>query len=590
MMKRRKWTQFAVVVGTALTLPILTVGHTDQTLSAITNTTDQAEMVAPIQAPLPPLPAKALQMSQAGVDDKIIVSYIDSSGSSYALSPQQIIYLHDLGISSAVLEALVKHEGPSLSATSSQASGELAPTQDMSSTASTSQPAPPMSGTAANFYAALAPYGTWVNLPGYGWCWQPTAVVANTAWQPYCNNGCWLWTDNGWYWDSYYTWGWAPFHYGRWFQRPGYGWLWCPDDVWGPAWVCWRDYPDYCGWAPLPPGSRFAVGIGWTFHGSAVGFNFGFGLGARCFTFCDYDNFCRRHPFGHFRHDRDADQFFNHSRVDNDWTGDAHHHFFDHGINLSRIESATHRHIAQISVRNFPHNSEHNSHFRAPDRLTQSGNRQVIYRFDHVQTAMQSHFRHGIGSIHNRNVQHVDHGVIPQHKFDNITQSRPNMFHIQRPSSSNPVLGRPDLNHFNFNEHWGSAGNARPRHGLPTPHNHGNFSDSRHFSPVLRNSPAFHRVPSRHSPQTRPTTHAWHRVAPVSHPVTPAIRHSIPVFHQRRVFHAATSIHGTLTPHPAPAFHAPAFHTSPAHSHSTHGSGSVHGGGSGSHHRVGRHR
>ena len=86
-----------------------------------------------------------------------------------------------------------------------------------------------MNGAAADFYNSLAPYGTWVNVPDYGWCWQPTVVVVNSAWQPYCNNGCWLWTDQGWYWNSYYSWGWAPFHYGRWCQYPGYGWLWCPD-------------------------------------------------------------------------------------------------------------------------------------------------------------------------------------------------------------------------------------------------------------------------------------------------------------------------------------------------------------------------
>ena len=148
-----------------------------------------------------------------------------------------------------------------------------------------------MDGAAAQFYTSLAPYGTWLDVPGYGWCWQPTIVVVNPAWQPYCNDGWWLWSDCGWYWNSYYSWGWAPFHYGRWCQYPRYGWLWCPDRVWGPSWVSWRNYPGYCGWAPLPPGACFSAGTGWSFNGLAVGVNFGFGLGPGCFTFCDFRHF-----------------------------------------------------------------------------------------------------------------------------------------------------------------------------------------------------------------------------------------------------------------------------------------------------------
>ena len=39
------------------------------------------------------------------------------------------------------------------------------------------------------FHKALAPYGTWQDMPGYGWCWQPTAYTLDPSWQPYVNNG-----------------------------------------------------------------------------------------------------------------------------------------------------------------------------------------------------------------------------------------------------------------------------------------------------------------------------------------------------------------------------------------------------------------
>jgi len=202
-------------------------------------------------------------------------------------------------------------------------------------------------------------------------------VVVNSGWQPYCNDGYWLWTDCGWYWNSYYSWGWAPFHYGRWCQYPHYGWVWCPDRVWGPAWVCWRTSGAYCGWAALPPGACHSVGVGWTFNGASVGFNFGFGLGSACFTFCDYDHFCDRHPYHHFHHGHDADHFFHETQPHNDWVTDAHHRLFDRSIDPHRVEAATHQPLHEVAVRELPRGG---GRFTMPDRLERSGDSTVIYR------------------------------------------------------------------------------------------------------------------------------------------------------------------------------------------------------------------
>ncbi len=109
------------------------------------------------------------------------------------------------------------------------------------------------------FYDYLSPFGNWVNLSPWGFVWCPGG--AGFGWQPY-SHGEWLWTDDGWLWDSFYEWGWAPFHYGRWGWDDGLGWFWVPGSTWGPAWVtwCWNDL--YFGWAPLPPGALFQAGIG----------------------------------------------------------------------------------------------------------------------------------------------------------------------------------------------------------------------------------------------------------------------------------------------------------------------------------------
>ena len=103
----------------------------------------------------------------------------------------------------------------------------------------------------AQFYQPLAPYGAWVDLSPYGRCWHPTDVPP--GWRPY-EIGNWEWTDAGWYWASDEPWAWACYHYGNWAYNPVYGWVWVPGTEWAPAWVVWRESPDYIGWAPCEPG------------------------------------------------------------------------------------------------------------------------------------------------------------------------------------------------------------------------------------------------------------------------------------------------------------------------------------------------
>jgi hypothetical protein len=100
------------------------------------------------------------------------------------------------------------------------------------------------------FYENLAPYGEWFQEPSYGWCWTPYDLSAD--WRPY-SDGHWEYTDYGWSWAANESWGWAPYHYGRWFFDDSYGWVWVPGTEWAPAWVAWRYGDDYVGWAPLPP-------------------------------------------------------------------------------------------------------------------------------------------------------------------------------------------------------------------------------------------------------------------------------------------------------------------------------------------------
>jgi len=114
-------------------------------------------------------------------------------------------------------------------------------------------------GSPGHFYSALRPYGDWIEIERGFYGWRPMQV--RRGWRPYMY-GRWAWTDYGWYWISDEPFGWATFHYGRWHFDDYYGWVWIPDNTWGPAWVEWRYDHDYVGWAPLPPYARFSYTVG----------------------------------------------------------------------------------------------------------------------------------------------------------------------------------------------------------------------------------------------------------------------------------------------------------------------------------------
>ncbi|WP_057935599.1 DUF6600 domain-containing protein [Algoriphagus resistens] len=109
------------------------------------------------------------------------------------------------------------------------------------------------------FYDELMPYGDWVKDARYGYVWLP-AVYED--FHPYGTNGHWVMTSYGNTWVSDYDWGWATFHYGRWYYDENYrSWAWIPDYDWGPAWVDWRTGGGYYGWAPMGPGFSVSVRV-----------------------------------------------------------------------------------------------------------------------------------------------------------------------------------------------------------------------------------------------------------------------------------------------------------------------------------------
>jgi len=253
---------------------------------------------------------EVVKLTQAKMSDDVILAYIKNSGATYNLSADDILYLNNQGVSQPVISALLAAKGTGAPAPVAQpttpapapAPVATAPAPVVSPYPNTAPPvavapepeAPPPGSeiSLSYFQAQLAPYGSWIDVPGYGPCFLPTVESAVPDWRPYFNGGHWIYTDDGWSWQSDYPWGQYVFHYGRWFRDPRLGWMWKPGYHWGPGWVCWRyDEGDgYTGWAPLPPGARFEPGVGLMWDGH-VAVDADFGLGPDAFVFIPFDHF-----------------------------------------------------------------------------------------------------------------------------------------------------------------------------------------------------------------------------------------------------------------------------------------------------------
>ncbi|WP_428376710.1 DUF6600 domain-containing protein [Lichenicoccus sp.] len=86
--------------------------------------------------------------------------------------------------------------------------------------------APPVPQAALGMSGAdqLGAYGSWQQNPQYGETWYPQV---DPGWAPY-SDGSWSYVEPwGWTWVDAEPWGFAPFHYGRWFQSDG-RWGWTP--------------------------------------------------------------------------------------------------------------------------------------------------------------------------------------------------------------------------------------------------------------------------------------------------------------------------------------------------------------------------
>jgi len=332
---------------------------------------------------LPPGVQDVVKLKQAGLSDDVILAQIKNSGATYNLTVDQILSLKNQNVSDAVIKALISGSGNAAAPAATAATPPPAPpaapaapppapapvaAPNVAPVATVAPPAPTAPPTAQPgvsfdaFQAQLSPYGNWVQIPGYGLCWQPGVAISDPLWRPYLDAGHWTYTDDGWSWESDYPWGNVAFHYGRWLRYGGI-WSWVPGYDYAPAWVCWREADGYNGWAPLPPAAVYRAGLGLYYNG-AVAVDVDFGLGPDDFTFVPYDHFWdyRLRPY-YVPHDRVV-IFFGHSHIMNGYHMD-HGHFVVEGLGRDHVFAVTHhdvRIVHDTHGRYDPHAASRDSH------------------------------------------------------------------------------------------------------------------------------------------------------------------------------------------------------------------------------------
>jgi len=366
-------------------------------------------------ADLSPGVQAVVDMVHAQVSVPVLLEYVNTTTNAFHLEADDIVYLKDLGVPDEVVTAMLKRAGreaapegpaqaeaapapapappaePPPASTNAAALAASPPPSTYDQTVTPTTPAPPSAQatppppppsappvTENYFYAPLAPYGTWLYIEPYGWCWQPTVAVVDRTWRPYLHGGRWVYTSAGWYWQSYYTWGWAPFHYGNWYFSPVCGWVWVPGHVWAPAWVTWRYSDGYCGWAPLPPGCGWHPGFGLTYWGSRVSVSFGFHLGWSSFVFCTWDDWWRPHPWRHCLPPHRAAVVYHQTTIINNFYLDkSRNTIVNEGVPPNAMPTHVRRELRKVELADIPAG---NTRSLVPERLTAPGGKLAVYR------------------------------------------------------------------------------------------------------------------------------------------------------------------------------------------------------------------
>jgi hypothetical protein len=196
-------------------------------VSVLFSTNVLGQPVLPASLKLSTPLSDVVKLIQAGVGEDVLMAFITGAADPFDASSDAIIYLHDLGVSSNVITALIQHDAspemqakiktanavkplppgvalgtpatniyvPKEPAATVQNPPEPQPVNPPGTVSDTASPVPVTgsytteepaeaydnSNTAISYnywYSNLAPYGSWVDVGGYGPCWRPPCLSA----------------------------------------------------------------------------------------------------------------------------------------------------------------------------------------------------------------------------------------------------------------------------------------------------------------------------------------------------------------------------------------------------------------------------
>jgi hypothetical protein len=290
-----------------------------------------------------------IKMQREGVSQSVLLTFVQTSNMQYDPTADEIQQLEDSKVPATVIVAMLDKGKDAKAVAVSTPPAADEPVTTTTTTETILAPAAEDQNVTF-FYESLAPYGEWVSLPNYGWAWRPSIVNLEADWRPYAHGGHWVWTDYGWYWESNYPWAWAAFHYGRWNYDDRNHWVWIPDTTWGPAWVTWRSSDKFYGWAPLPPGSAFEPGVGFSFHNRRVGAELDFGLAEREFTFVPVNAFLEVDIGRHIVPRAQVTTVFNQTTVVKNTYITNNNRIINNGIPEQQVAARTGKRLEQVKV------------------------------------------------------------------------------------------------------------------------------------------------------------------------------------------------------------------------------------------------
>ena len=177
--------------------------------------------VIPDDLKVSPALEEVLKLAQAGVSQEVMLAYITHSTTFFNVTSDAIVYLNDLGVSNDVITALIQHDStpemqarrqmvnsvqplPKDLALTSPATNVYPPSVTQTTDAvpvDTNVPPAPANAevttvappaeqptSVSYFYSSLAPYGSWIDVDGYGlagsrrWWWVIPVGVLIRPW------------------------------------------------------------------------------------------------------------------------------------------------------------------------------------------------------------------------------------------------------------------------------------------------------------------------------------------------------------------------------------------------------------------------